>query len=342
MQKRLRATAFIVLILFALLVMPIMRYRKEANLASLPSRYVKGVYASAFSREQLLLQQDSICQTANELSLNFVLLHVSDPDTSVSTDTAAWCRNTLIIESAKRVADNDVINLFFHLEKVPLLSRIVMASRYLFNSSYALLSAVDPAGKSLPQWDQATRRRQNPGIFNLGPWGGLSLPGFANGKLPSFRAKCETLTVYARIKRELVKDPRVSMSILLQAIADGHFFNAIEAIAPANGFDACFFPANGPEVVQMGDMDPRYKGKLRVNTPFTFPTQVFLVRNGEPAANTPPRLQKQVIWDIDKPGVYRVEVRVPRNRFSHLPWIITNPFYLGDTSEEHENNTSNS
>ncbi len=33
--------------------------------------------------------------------------------------------------------------------------------------------------------------------------------------------------------------------------------------------------------------------------------------------------------NVNEPGVYRIEVYVPGNMFDHLPWIMTNPFFVG-------------
>lgn len=329
MQKRLRFSALVVLILFALLVVPIMRYRKEANLTSLPSRFIKGVVASPVDPMKISADRQTICSAANDLTLQFVILSPDGNNGESFPDSASWCKNTLIIESPATIADIDLINLNASLGKVSQLSGMILASRYLFNSSYALLSAMTHPGDSLSEWDLKCRTGRKTGIFNLGTEGGLSLPGIAASALPSFRSMFEILSVYVRIDRELVKDPGKSMQIVSNALQAGHFFNAIEAIAAANGFDARFFPAESADVVQMGDMDPRFLGKLQVDTPFTFPTRVMLIRNGETVATAPFSSRGRSVWDIEKPGIYRVEVYVPGNHFANLPWIVTNPFYLG-------------
>ncbi|MBN1195868.1 MAG: hypothetical protein JXA62_00520 [Candidatus Aminicenantes bacterium] len=329
MQKKLRLSALVVLVLFALLVVPIMRYRKEANLTSLPSRFIKGVVASAVDPTKMSADRETICRAANELALQFVIL---SPDGNIGesfSDAASWCKNTLIIESPAKIADIDLVNLYDSLRKVSRFSRVIHVSRYLFNSSYALLSAIDHPRDSLSQWDLNCRTGRKTGVFSLGTEGGLSLPGVTKSTLPSFRSMFEILTVYVRIDRELVKEPGKSMEMVMNAVKAGHFFNAIEAIAAANGFDARFYPVESADVIQMGDMDPRFQGKLQVDTPFTFPTRVMLIRNGEKVATAPSSSRGRSVWDIANPGIYRVEVYVPGNHFANLPWIVTNPFYLG-------------
>ncbi|HDP94705.1 MAG TPA: hypothetical protein ENN40_05010 [Candidatus Aminicenantes bacterium] len=332
MQKKLRVSALIVLILFALLVVPIMRYRKEAKLTSLPSRFIKGVVASPVDFENIYADREAICTAANEVALHFVILSPMGPVDESFADSASWCKNSLIIKSNTKVADYDLINLHSSLKTLPLLSRLIAASRYLFNSSYALLSAMPHPRDLLSKWDLDCRTERKTGVFNLGNKGGLSLPGIAGSAPPSFRSMFEALTVYVRVDRELVKDPGQSMQMVIGALQAGHFFNVIEAIAAANGFDARFYPAQSTEVVQMGDSDSRFRGELQIDIPFPFHTEVTRLRNGKPETVETSRLRKRIIWKIEQPGVYRVEVRVSDNHFSALPWIVTNPFYLGTPS----------
>lgn len=319
MQKKLRIASFIVFILFLLLIVPIMRYHKEPNLQPLPSRYIKGCFVRTESRDDIKL----IGNAARELSLDFVALTTEqEPD-----PTAFWSDKVLIFSLPDKTPGFEILNLKKQILNTSAPFRIIRALRYLFNPRFSLLSTLEPPAQQLAQWFQSHEHARNPGIYALGSNGGMPLPGNPDS-LPSYRAMMEIFTVYIRIDRELVRDAELSASMLTNAMKAGHFFNAIEAIAPANGFDARFQAEDQSAFVQMGDRHTAYTGRLIVDLPFTFPTRIELLRDGKVTKNESSRLRQQISFAVNQPGVYILIIHLPGHRFSSLPWIITNPFYL--------------
>ena len=329
MQKKLRLVSFVLFLLFALLVVPIMRYRKEANLNSLPSRFLKGVYVVDSDLAPDIESGHAICETAKEQALDFVVLTPKKETVDPPENRAFWCNNTLMAIASTGLADLEIFNLQSSLSASSLAGKIIPALRYLFNPRYALLQTLSPPTKAFSEWDLRLLKDRVTGIYSLGKPGGLPGLNLSGTPIPTYRAMCAIFTVYVRIERELVRDPGESSEILTRAIRSGHFFNAVEAMASANGFDARFNPQDSQDEVQMGDRDPRFQGILRIDLPFTFPTRLKLIRNGSQVVDQPSGLRQQVNLKVNNPGVYRLEIYVPNNRFSAIPWIVTNPFYLG-------------
>ncbi len=224
----------------------------------------------------------------------------------------------------------EVLSAYSSARRASLLNLITFPARYMFNQKYALLQTLKYPAVNMEKWDELNMHGRYSGIFALDAHGLLPLSSGMRLPFPSYRSMFSILNIYVCIDRELVKDAAQSVDILVDAMRKRHFFNVVEAIAPANGFDTRFIPAAAPDRrVRMGDESPWSSGQLEVDLPFGFETRIRLIHNGKVEKEITSGLKHRVTFQINAPGTYRLEIFIPANHFSGIPWIVTNPFFLG-------------
>jgi hypothetical protein len=152
--------------------------------------------------------------------------------------------------------------------------------------------------------------------------------------LPTYSQTFSLLNVYVKHGETLSDDAETAAASVVASIRAGSFFNCIEAIAPANGFDAVFESETG-ERLETGGASSSDSGRLLVSLPFDFETDVVVRRNGEVFRELTHNQESELTVAIDGAGVYRVEVYACDSSFDDLPWIMCNPFLL-DTVEPRE------
>jgi hypothetical protein len=99
-------------------------------------------------------------------------------------------------------------------------------------------------------------------------------------------------------------------ALVYDALGAGRCYIAVDALAPARGFS--FWASDG--TVMGGEA---VFGGQTLCTSVPRPAQLRLTRDGVPASS----------WTADRPGVYRVEARLPY-RGRERTWILSNPIYL--------------
>lgn len=204
-----------------------------------------------------------------------------------------------------------------------------LVPRYLVRPAFAMLTTLEYPRDTVDAWERMTRRGRHLGIFALDAHARLSLGLGRSVGLPTYRQAFALLTVYVKGVGGLAEtDPASAAARLVAALRAGSFFNCIEAIAPANGFDAVFAGESG-EALEMGGWSAQSSGRLLISLPFGFPTEVVVLRDGERFRRVAPDRGRDLEVAVAKPGVYRVEVYAAGSRFDHLPWIMGNPFFLG-------------
>ncbi len=131
-----------------------------------------------------------------------------------------------------------------------------------------------------------------------------------------------------KIDNTLETDANQAAAMIISSLRKGNFFNVIEAIAPANGFQSYFMDESGRRV-EMGGVSKSVKGNLILHLPFEFETDVAILRNGKVFERIVNNREKKRAIEVKEPGFYGIEVYVSKNKFSRLPWILTNPFFIG-------------
>ena len=110
---------------------------------------------------------------------------------------------------------------------------------------------------------------------------------------------------------------------IYRAIRAGHGYVCFDVFAPCRGFS--FTATDGKNTAIMGDdftRDPKAPNKMEIATPKK--AKIRLLKDGityrEADSNT-------LTLELTEPGVYRVEVELPRKKKS-VQWIYSNPIYV--------------
>jgi len=222
----------------------------------------------------------------------------------------------------------EVFNCYSSARKASPVTLAVFPLQYLFNPRYALLNILNYPAENLSRWDRFNEKGRYFAIYASDAHAVLPVSDAIRFYFPSYVNMFRLFQVYVQTDHALGKDPRQSAAMIITALRHGRFFNAVEAIAPANGFDAVFHSAGG-DVHEMGGVSPARSGSIRLELPFEFSTDVHLLRNGTVQRKITGNRHKQLMLEIDDAGVYRIEVFLGDHTFPDIPWILTNPFFIG-------------
>ena len=222
----------------------------------------------------------------------------------------------------------EVFNLYSSARRANPLSIAAFPTQYLFNPRYALLNLLDYPAGNLKKWDELNRRGQYAAIFSSDAHAVLPITDNFRFYFPSYKNMFEIFQIYVRTTEALSKDPQKSARSIVEALGNRRFFSVVEAIAPANGFDLCF-QTDGGDRVETGGASPSAKGRILVDLPFEFATHIHLIKDGTRIQTLTDNTKKHLEIPVDAAGVYRLEIFLAGHRFKHIPWILTNPFFLG-------------
>jgi len=223
----------------------------------------------------------------------------------------------------------EILSSYSEARRAGILKILVFPLKYLINSKYALLNTMNYPKQNIMKWDSLNEIGKYYGIYALDAHAKLPISKSIQLNFPTYKSMFEIMTIYVKTKQSPVTDPKQAASQILTSIKKGNFFNVIEGIAPANGFEAFYTEKISGKKIDMGGYSNSVGGKLEIHLPFNFKTDIILLKYGVPFQKKSDILKKQVEFEIDTPGVYRLEAYIPGNTFKRLPWIMTNPFFLG-------------
>ncbi|MCP5104124.1 MAG: hypothetical protein GY950_12130 [bacterium] len=229
----------------------------------------------------------------------------------------------------------EVLSCYSSARKISLLKFAGFPLQYLVNSNYALLSTLHYPSENMEKWDRLNGGDNSGryyGIYALDAHARLPITENFSLNFPTYKAMFEILTVYVKIDRSLVNDARQDTAVIVSALRKGNFFNVIEAIGSANGFEAVFLGASG-ERVEMGGRTAEESGRLILELPFEFETEVVVKRDGKRFRGITKNKPGKLEIAVTERGVYVVEVYAAGNKFDTLPWILSNPFFIGSGGE---------
>jgi len=198
------------------------------------------------------------------------------------------------------------------------------------NARYGLLRGLGPIGDGLRLWDELSSRRPMVGLAAADAHGGIRLaPGWFF-PFPGYQQSFELWSDHLLLREPLEGDPAADRSRVLEALRAGRLFFALDGLAPAAGFR---FFVRAPGAAMMGESVELGDGvNLEVQAPEA-PVEIVLRKDGrETLRLAGPRLSYRAFGS----GVYRVEV-FWRGKDSpvapDIPWIVSNPIYLGGSLE---------
>ncbi|MCK5220341.1 MAG: CIA30 family protein, partial [Candidatus Aminicenantes bacterium] len=223
----------------------------------------------------------------------------------------------------------EVLSSYSSARRIGILKLFAFPFRYILNHEYALLSSLDYPEKNLAVWDSFNKKGKYMGIYALDAHAKIPLTKKISLNFPSYRSMFSILNIYVKTDKSFSSDPVSSSNVIVDSIKKGRYYNVIESISPANGFDIVYRSSDG-EDHETGDTISDFNGTLRIDLPFKFPVRVKIIKNGkqffikrfEPSSKAEIRINGQ--------GAYRCEIFADKGKFKKLPWIATNPFFIGN------------
>lgn len=178
-----------------------------------------------------------------------------------------------------------------------------------------------PPAEHLARWDQLCAQRRAPAIGGLDAHQtGFRLGGAVISPMPNERY-FTLLRTHVLLSEAPTSALEPDRGAVYQALNAGRCYLALDALAPARGFD---FSAHGPE----GRMAPMgselWFGPWRLCASSPTPAVLRLLRDGRIVAERHSRRLEHVVTE---PGVYRAEARITARGRERL-WIVTNPIYV--------------
>jgi len=189
----------------------------------------------------------------------------------------------------------------------------------LFRSRLPLIRMLEHPEVNLAKWDQHNTTAVVYGYFS------------ADAHL-YYRAIFSLLRLHVLLDEPLADGFDAAAAQVYAALRKGRFFNAIEAAAGARGFRFKASAAGGAtfrmgDTIPAGEADAAGPIRFEARAPFSFATEIRLVRGGRTIASA---RNGVLTAEAQGPGVYRVEVflkeRSPLS--ADIPWIISNPIFL--------------
>jgi len=224
----------------------------------------------------------------------------------------------------------EVLSCYSSARKISYFKLAQFPLQYLLNSNYALTSTLEYPQENIKKWNALNREKGTGvyGIYALDAHAKLPITEKRHLNFPSYESMFEILRVYVNIDTPLDADANRAAGTIISSLRNGNFFNVIEAIAPANGFRAYFVDKSGRRV-EMGSGSTGTEGKLNIHLPFNFETDIIVRRDGDTFEHVTNNREKELEIDVKGPGFYVIEVYVSDHKFDTLPWILTNPFFVG-------------
>jgi Carbohydrate binding domain (family 11) len=193
---------------------------------------------------------------------------------------------------------------------------------YGLNHRYALLQSLSPPDATLARWDELLRHRDVVGIGAADAHSRVPITRRRSIRWPSYESLFGLAQDYVLLDRPLSGVASVDAPAVLEAIRHGRLYLGLNGLAPADGFS--FVAEGAGKRYTMGETAPLVNGLvLKAGGRVPNGAELVLKRDGQPIAKAKGRIETAV----PGPGVYRVEVRVPREP---VPWILSNPIYIFD------------
>jgi hypothetical protein len=228
----------------------------------------------------------------------------------------------------KGFAGIEILNTYTQARKLNIFKIIVLPWQYLIHPQYTLLSANRFPEKNMAKWQEIMKYQPCFGIYALDAHQKLKISENFFLKIPSYYQMFGLYTIYVKIKSPLTDNAQDSASIVLDSIKAGRFFNTMEALSSANGFD-CNFVDQQNITFPMGSSSSASQGTMNIDLPFQFSTQITIFKDNHILKQIYCQTQRKLKIPIKDPGNYVIMVKLDQGPFKHLPWILSNPFYIG-------------
>jgi hypothetical protein len=203
---------------------------------------------------------------------------------------------------------------------------------YLLRGPESLASLFSRPDVTLARFDALSRQRRVVALAGADAHARIGLRGggdpYQDGaslKMPSYESVFRTFAIRAQIDRPLTGRADADAVAVRGALAAGHVYTAIDAIATPPAFE--FSARSGAFLAHAGD-DLVLGGPVDVDARVNAPTAtVVLLENGRRIASGTARVHYRA---PERAALFRVEVYLPEAPGSPaVPWIVSNPIYVG-------------
>ena len=215
------------------------------------------------------------------------------------------------------------------------LSLLRVLLSYPFRGRESLASMLDRPDAVLAHWDELTGRRRVVGLAAVDAHARIGLRNLgerydssAQLRIPSYETLFRTFSI-AVPAIALTGDAAADAAAVEAAIRGGRFYSAIDALAGPGGVR--FTARSGRVTAGEGDLLP-LDGPvtLRVETVAPPDALIAILKNGSAFRIGDGSPIEEVM--PPEPAVYRVEVRLPGAPGTPpVPWLLSNPIYVGRT-----------
>jgi len=217
------------------------------------------------------------------------------------------------------------------------ISAIFSLLEFPFNEELALLRLFEEPEDELRLWDQLNSKRRVIGIAGAGADSKVVI-GKARWRFPSYQTLFSIVRNHVVLRSEMTGSAAGDLDKLSHALREGHFYMSLDILGNPKGFNALIRQPKGGTFLMGSHLDYESGLSLEVHLPQTpvVPFETVIFRNGERIHVSN---QKLTHYALVQPGVYRVVVRViptlplPDGK-KWIPWIYTNPFYVGASGLE--------
>ena len=212
---------------------------------------------------------------------------------------------------------------------------------YLLRPEATLASLLDRPDLALARWDALGSRRRVVGLAAADAHGRIDLGGdaYAEGnasplRVPSYDASFRTFAVRVELDQPVSGSAVEDGRALIGALRRGRTYSAIDALARPVRFE--FSATSGGAVARMGEtLAPSGPVVLWARAAVPAGSAIELIRDGQ-FVRTVSAGELEYQTDASS-GVFRVEVKVPGAPGTPaMPWIVSNPIYVGPRSGEAE------
>ncbi len=204
--------------------------------------------------------------------------------------------------------------------------------KYFLRGPESLASLFDRPDATLSRFDALARQRRVVALAGADAHARIELPNGgdpyqegASLKIPSYESVFRTFAVRAQLDRPLTGRAVVDAIAVRDALAAGHIYTAIDALATPPAFE--FSARSGASSAREGDnlaLGGPVDVEARVNAPAA---SVVLFENGRLVAEGAAEVHYRA---PERSAVFRVEVGLPAAPGRPpIPWIVSNPIYVG-------------
>jgi hypothetical protein len=187
---------------------------------------------------------------------------------------------------------------------------------YFIRGPETLASLMARPAATLRRWDDAASHRN---VFAISA-------SDAHGGLPAYDECFRTATTRLELAAPLGGDAEVDAASILAALRSGHHYSVVDALAIPGTFS--FVGRQRNRVARQGDTLAEGEPlALEIHADLPPGARIVLLRDGVVVSES---RQRHLLYQASGDrAAYRVEVRLQPEEEASVPWVVSNPIYVG-------------